>query len=211
MRSRSIRTLAVLASVGLLVGAFAVGPADAAKKKKRKKKGLVCATYAPAAPASAAPAAADVPTEAVLKVTKAHTEEAPLTVEVEQGEGAWIYDQDLHQVPVFDDTKFFNLQVYSSTPSTGLYVRTEWDTSAPDDLDMYLYNEAGEEVGGSGAFNAAPIPPVSTTTGGPGFEQVSGFPIDQCGGATVESRTYLTAGQTVTLKVWLGEEVAAAE
>ena len=210
MRSRSIRTLAVLASAGMIVGAFAAGPADAAKKKK---KGLTCATYAPAAPASNAPAAADAPKEAVLKVTPAHTEEAPLTVEVEQGQGLWIYEPDteeiIKQVPVVDDSKFWNLQVYPSTPSTGLYVRTEWDSSAPDDLDQYIYNAAGEEIGGSGAFNAAPVPPISSTTGGPGFEQTSGLPVGQCEGVTVESRTYMTTGQTVTLKVWLGEEIAA--
>src|SRR5688500_750099 len=46
MKIRTIRGIAVLASVGLLVGAFAVGPAEA-RKKKKKKKPVACAPYAP--------------------------------------------------------------------------------------------------------------------------------------------------------------------
>lgn len=209
MRVRTVRSFAVLASVALLVGAFAAGPAEA--KKKKKKKAPACATYAPAAPASPAAAAADAPKQTVVQVTPAATEAAPVKVELDQGPGLWAYGPDLNQLPVVDDTQFVNLQVSGAPAGAGLYIRQEWSASSPDDLDMYVYDASGTEVTNSGAFNAAPVPPVSSTSGGLGYEQVSGFAVPNCMGVTVESRTYLTEGQAVTISAWLGEAVAPTE
>ncbi|MGH2820162.1 MAG: hypothetical protein ACRDJ5_05890, partial [Actinomycetota bacterium] len=69
MRSRILRTLALLATATLVVGAFAAGPAEAKKKKKKK----VCAEYV----------AGDYAGEAeTTVVTEAATEEAPIEVTV---------------------------------------------------------------------------------------------------------------------------------
>ena len=209
MRTRTKRLFSLALTTALVAGAFAMPAAEAAKKKKK----LVCPAYAPAAPASPAAAAAEAPAVPAVKVTDKHTEEAPLEVTLEQGAGLWMYAPDpeaiITQIPVEDDTQFVNVQVYSKAPTTGLFVKQEWDAGSPDDLDLYMYDVTGTEVNTSGAFNAAPIEPVSTTTGGAGYEQISGHAAAQCDGYTLESRTYMTQGQTVTMKFWLGEAAAA--
>ena len=196
MRSgRTIRSVAVLASAALVLGALVAAPAAAGKKK--------CARYAPAAPQSNADTAAEAPSAKVLKVTARATEAKPVTVELDQGPGFWIYDAELHQTPVIDSTQFVNVQVVGA--NKGLYIRQEWATPSISDLDLYMYDVTGAEVGGSGAFNPAPLPVISSQTGGMGYEQVSGFDAPNCTGFTIESRSYATTGETVTLKFWLGD------
>ncbi|MDQ3958421.1 MAG: hypothetical protein M3273_08885, partial [Actinomycetota bacterium] len=79
---KTIRTLSVIASAALIVGAFTAGPADAAKKKKKPPVAPAgCAEYTPSE------WSADVP---VTKITDEHTAEAPLVIEVptEMGVGS---------------------------------------------------------------------------------------------------------------------------
>lgn len=204
MRSRSIRMLAVLASTGLIVGAFAAAPAGAAKKKK---KPFSCAPAAPAAPASDHEGAAAAPEGEVLRITEAATEENPVVIDYEHGPAMYVFGTSQ---PVHEDNAYFNLQVISKKPGQGLYILQEWGSSVSD-LDLYLYDSSGTQVAYSGAFNAVPESgtPIGDLsgpngTGGTGFESISGYPAVPCAPHTIESVAYMTQGEPVSLKVWLG-------
>ncbi len=196
MKARSIRTLAVMASVGLIVGALAAGPADAAKKKKP-----ACAPYA-----TAVEAAAEAP---VVQVSDAATEEKPVVVEFEHPASLV---QEAAQLPDTQDEQYVNIQVTSKAPA-GLYVKEEFNSR--HDIDLYLYNDAAEEVASSGAFNPAPVaPPVGPYNlnadgrGGESWESIAGFEAAPCQGFTAESIAYATTGTPVKMTIWLGEVVA---
>lgn len=196
MKSRSVRTLAVLASAGLILGAFVAGPADAAKKKK---KPAACAPYA-----TAVEAAAEAP---VVQVSEAATEEAPVVVEFEHPESLV---QEHPALPDTQDEKYANIQVTSKAPA-GLYVKIEFE--ARHDIDLYLYNDAAEEVASSGAFNAAPVDPYFNAggRGGETWESITGFEAAPCQGFTAESIAYASPGTPVKMTIWLGEIIAAEE
>ena len=180
--NRSTRAIAVLASAGMLVGAFAAGPAEAGKKKK--KKPATCAAFTPGLEE-----AAEAP---VTQVTAAATEEKPVVIELEHPAST----------PVTAENLYFNVQV--NNPASGLYILHEFGSDS--DIDLYLYDAGGEEVASSGAFNPAPIPGVTDAdgNGGMGFESIPGFAAGQCEGFTIESHPYLTPGTPATLKLWLG-------
>lgn len=203
MKSSRIRTVAVLASAGLLVGAFAVGPADAAK---RKKKPFSCAPATPTAPASDHAGADAAPEAPVTAITEAATEEKPVVIEYQHGPALYVFGT---AQPIQEDNAYFNLQVVSKKPDQGLYILQEWGNDVTD-LDLYLYDDSGNQVAYSGAFNAAPQnTPVGDfsgpgDTGGVGFESISGYPAVPCVAHTIESVAYMTNGEPVTLKVWLG-------
>ncbi|HEX2295992.1 MAG TPA: hypothetical protein VHN37_11860 [Actinomycetota bacterium] len=207
-KQRSIRTLSVIASAALIVGAFTAGPADA---KKKKKKPAGCATFAPIEPNSPSGETAEVLEQPVVKVTDEHTEEAPLVFEYEHGPALWSITQD----PIQEDTVFFNIQVDSANPETGLYVFQEWAKQPGSDMDLYVWDGAtGEEATHSGSSNVTPVPISEGSnihgqgTGAWGLESVSGFPVLDCAGFTVESRAFSTAGESMTMSIWLGEQVA---
>lgn len=196
MKSRSVRTLAVLASAGLIVGAFAAGPADAAKKKRKK---FSCAPATAAVPAAGHSSNAEEAAQAeVLNVTQAATEEKPLVVEYEHGPA-------VSDIGV-EDTKYFAFQVVSKKPGAGAYVKIEWPGTVSD-IDLYMYDAAGTEVAQSGAFNPVAIPGVTDAggNGGPGFESIPGFPAEPCSPYTIESKGYATPGEAMKLSIWLGE------
>lgn len=177
MAERSVRVGAALASLALLAAAFA-SPA-AAKKVK-------CGAFA-----SSMEGAADAP---LVKVTPKHTEEKPLTVEVEHGPALY---------PVATEDKYVNLQVVA--PNTALYIREEFPPN--QDIDLYLYDSAGEEAASSGAFNPAPVPGVLDAggNGGATWESINGFAVPSCSPWTINSHAYMTPGTTATLKIWLGQ------
>ena len=195
MKSRSVRTFAVLASASLIVGAFAAGPADAAKKKKKP----ACAPYV-----TAVEGAAEAP---VVTVTEKATEEAPVVVEFEHPASLV---QEHEALPDTQDEQYANIQVASKAPA-GLYVKIEFD--ARHDIDLYLYDDAGEEVASSGAFNAAPVAPFFDAggRGGETFESITGFETAPCQGVTAESIAYASPGTPVKMTIWLGEIIAAEE
>lgn len=201
MKSRSVRTMAVLASTGLILGAFVAAPADAAKKKK---KPFSCAPATATPPAKGHSSNAEEAAEAkVVNVTAAATEEAPLVVEYEHGSAA--HDPLLGR-PIKEDTVYHAFQVVSKTPGAGLYLKMEWP-GAESDIDMYMTDSSGTEVARSGAFNPVPIPGVFDAggNGGQGYESIPGFPADPCSPYTIESKAFLTPGEDMTLSVWLGE------
>lgn len=199
MKSRSVRTLAVLASAGLILGAFVAGPADAAKKKKKP----ACAPYA-----TAVEAAAEGP---VVQVTEAATADAPVVVEFEHPASLV---QEAPQLPDTQDEKYVNIQVTSKAPA-GLYVKEEFNSR--HDIDLYLFDEAGEEVASSGAFNPAPVnvaDRIDFSSGGRGgetFESITGFEAAPCQGFTAESIAFATPGTPVKMTIWLGEVIAPEE
>jgi hypothetical protein len=213
MTDRRLRIISVLAALALVVGAL-VGGADmaAAKKKKKKKKPktLTCQTFVPGVEAAA---------EAeVLKVDDTHTEEAPLVIEYEHGPAG--PSNPVNGSNLLNEELFFNIQSYSKSPTAGLYILQEFDIDS--DLDLYLYNAAGEEIESSGAFNQAPVvtpavPVVGSIDlsdggkGGMGYESISGFEVEQCAGYTIRSNAYLTPGTAVTMSIWLGEVVPPEE
>jgi hypothetical protein len=211
MSGKSKRALATLAGASLIVGAFVAGPAEAAKKKKPKP--LKCAKYTPAEPATASSNGAEAIEAEIVKLTDKMTAEKPLTIEYSHGPALW-FPGLIGGVPTPDpaqeDTKWFNFQIYSKKP-VGIYVRAEWPTPSPSDIDLYMYDKTGTEVEHSGAFNAAAVDLLSDRgRGGPGFESIPGAPVAKCAGYTLESRAFDTAGEDMTLKVWLGEPVAPA-
>lgn len=215
---RTTKTLTVALSAALVLGAVVVGPADAKKKKKPKPTPTVaaCPTFTPVEPQTGSGEGAEALEAAVVTVTDEHTEEAPLVIDYEHGAALWI---PFTGVAVQEDTQFFNLQVDSSVPAPGLFLRQEWGTPSPSDMDLYLYDATGAEVALSGSSNA-PEPlggpdspsagtPLDQTTGASGYESISGFAAADCAGYTVESRAFSTMGETMQLKIWLGEVEAA--
>jgi hypothetical protein len=206
---RTIRTLSVVASAALILGAFVAGPADAKKKKKKPKPPppvASCPAVTPAEPASSSTQKGEALEAPVVTITDAATADAPHVFEYSHGQAIY----DLHE-QLGEDTAFFNIQVDSANPDALLFVRQEWAPGPASDFDLYLYDAAsGEEVESSGSPNlpmpVGPIPEVGETgweTGAWGYESISDFPVLDCAAFTIESRAYLTRGEDMQLKVWL--------
>ena len=195
--ARTTRTLAVIASAGLLVGAFAGTPAEAAKKKK-KKKPAACAAFVPGE------AGADKP---ALVVTDAATEAAPVsqtvTLDMVPAEGA--------VVPESRD--YFNVQVDSAAAEAGLYGLIEFPTRR--DYDLEFLHPDGSYAARSHDFNTlwtgTPADAETAANGGHGgeatdsSEKIVGIRTSDCGGYTVEVVNWLGEGGELTVKLWLGE------
>lgn len=215
MTGRYMRVLAVVASAAMILGAL-VAPADAKKKKKKKKKKdkVTCQAYTPAEPISDSHETAEALDAEVIKLTEKHTEEAPLVVEYEHGAALWFMvnptDPLGGQAPAQEDTVFFNVQNYGKNPSAGIYARIDWPAPSPSDMDLYMYDVTGTQVAASGASNQAPLPVFGFDAGGRGgngFESITGHPSPQCSGFTFESRAFATSGESMTLTLWLGDEI----
>ena len=200
--SKWIRTIGVLAAAGVLMGALVSGtPAQAAKK---------CKKFKPVAPtASDSGETAEAPKAKVQTVTDKYTEAKPLTISYDHGPAFWFLadpaDPTGGQSAAVEDTKWFNFQIDSKKKYVGLHIRQEWSTNSPSDMDLYLYDRTGALAGSSGEFNAvAGTGAIGTGDGGLGYEQIRGLGVTDCDGYTVESRAFTTAGEAMTLKVWLG-------
>ncbi|MGH2694637.1 MAG: hypothetical protein ACRDJJ_07430 [Actinomycetota bacterium] len=182
------RAVAVTASVALVFSALWATPAEAQKKKI--KCPAFSAGYEDAAEAE------------TIKVTDKATEKKPVTVE---------FDHPPSLVAVADDYKYYNVQIFSKARQTGLYIREEFNEVS--DIDLFLYDEGGEEVASSGAFNPAPIPGLTDAdgNGGSGYESISGFATERCAGFSIESHAFLTPGTDVALTIWLGKPAKAEE
>ena len=196
MRSqKTIRTLSVIASAALILGAFAVGPADA----KKKKKG--CAPYVPSE------WSADIP---VTMVTAEHTEEAPLVVEVPTEAGVGTSSGDS---PENGDTShaahaFVNVQVDSAASETGLYGTLEFTPA----WDYDLFFRGNDGVGLAYSAGTSHLVPAFGLDGtghgghsGLGTENIDGLTTVDCTGYLVDVVTSIGPGETVTLKLWQGE------
>lgn len=194
---KPLRTISVVSAACLILGAFAVGPADA-KKKKKKKKVQACATYVPTQ------WGVELPTEIV---NDTHTAEAPLELEVEVPPGA---GSSSGESPEGGDGatshSFVNVQVDSAAPTTGLYATVEYTPLF--DYDLFVRGDDGVALAYSAGF--APGVPFLDGTGngghtGMGSENIEGLTTADCTGYLVDIAGATTPGETVTLKLWLGE------
>src|SRR5687767_597320 len=202
---RIVRSLALIATASLVLGAFMAVPADA-KKKKKPKKAPSCAPYVPGENGADAP---------VTVVTDAATEEAPVEVTVATAEGLGFSSAD---GPSSDEGAtshaYANVQVDSAASGKGLYARVEF---APTfDYDGFLRTADGTAVAYSAGFNQAPMPlgdPSGfgldgTGHGGhseQGAEQIDGWATNDCDGFTYDIVSAATPGGDVTVKFWLGD------
>ena len=192
---RIIRTLAVLASAGLVMGAFAATPAEAAKKKKKPK---ACAPYVPGENGAEAGEA--------TKVTSANTAEAPATVEVEVGPGLGAGRDPESAEGGHVSHGYTNLQVDPTASSDLLNIRISW-TNPVEDFDIYLDSADGTELASSGGV-------LNQTFGSEyahtdfGEENILGFPVSDCDGFTLDVVGATTPGGTITVEYFLGEPPA---
>ena len=196
MRSRkTVRTLSVIASAALVVGAFTAGTADAKKKPKK------CAAYVPSQ------WSADIP---VTTITDANTAEAPLVVEVPTEAGVGTSSGDSPENG--DDSKaahaFLNVQVDSKGPVSGLYGRVEFTPAF--DYDLFFRGNDGVGLAYSaGTSHLIPLLGLDGTGNGGhsdmGSENIDGLSTADCTGYLVDVVTSTGPGEDVTLKLWLGE------
>ncbi|MFN2587256.1 MAG: hypothetical protein ABR613_03925 [Actinomycetota bacterium] len=198
---KTIRTMSVIASAALIVGAFTAGPADAKKKKKPKPPPPAgCPAYTPSEWGK------DLP---VTVVTDAHTAEAPLVIELDTKMGVGSSHSNTPNDVKPDNPVshvFVNAQVDSAATTTGLYGTIEY--SEQWDYDLFFRGNDGVAVAYSAGF--APGVPFLDGTGhggrtGLGSENIEGLTTDDCTGYLVDVVSALTAGEKITMKLWLGE------
>ena len=200
-----VRSLALIATASLVLGAFVAGPADAKKKKKKKPKVATCAPYTPGELGAEAP---------VTVVTDAATEDTPVEVKVTTTEGLGGSSPDVGGDLGPTAHAFANVQVDSATSGRGLYVRLEFTPAW--DYDGYLRTADGATVAYSAGFNQAMV--AGDPTGMTGFdgtgngghseqgaEQIDGFATADCDGFTYDIVSAGTPGEEVTVKYWLGD------
>lgn len=187
-----LRSVAVLASATLVLGAFVAGSADAKKK---------CAKYA------APDWAADVKT---VTVTDAATEAEPLTFELTTGHGAGTTSADYPEDG--DGTlshSFQNILIDSKAKTANVYARIDFIPAF--DYDLFLRLSAGPSAAYEADFNPftaagpTPVGGYSDGSAGPGWSQIDGYTTADCSGYTVDVASSITPGGPVTLKIWLGK------
>jgi hypothetical protein len=194
MKIRTVRGIAVVASVALVLGAFVASPAEAAKKKK-KKRAAACATYVPGEKAAKAP---------ITKVTDAATADKPVevTVATEPGLGTSSEEGEGNPDELGTSHAYTNLQVDSKAKSASLNVALEFTPIW--DYDLWLRDASHAAV----AYSAG-IGPVTSGSDEAhsdfGLESVSGVAVADCQGLTVDVANAGSPGGDVTVKYWLGE------
>lgn len=199
------RSFTVLLTGALLASLIAL-PAGDALAKKKKKKAPACAAFVPG----------ELGVEAeTLKVTDAHTADAPLLAPISLDAA---FDEGILEFVGAGETPraYFNVQVDSAAPTAGLYVTWEFQTHRDYDLWAYFSD-------GSAAASAHGFQPMMDTKGTPAdqsntasnhagestadSENLVGVTTPDCGGYTIESSTYFGEGGDFEVKVWLGDAV----
>lgn len=203
---KSIRTLAVFASAALVLGAFGA-PTAQAKKKKKKPPAPVCAPFTPWEKAAEAP---------VTVVTDAATAEAPVEValDTEAGLGFSSADSEDGEFGTLVTHAWANVQVDSAAPSTGLFVRLEFQDGL--EYDLFLRLADGTSAAYAAGSNHVQEDPLGLGLDGTGHgghsevgaEAIDGFATEDCAGYSVDVASAITPGGGVTLKYWLGEPAA---
>ena len=180
------------------------------KKGKGKKKGCTkppvgCAPFTPGE------AGKDKPT---VILTDAATEAAP--VEQKVNLAASLGDARQGPMPAAgpfaESYDYFNVQVDSASPNTGLYVLFEFPERRDYDLEMLHLD--GSYAARSHDFNpVCGVPGLSCANEGVGgeagtnYEKLVGINTTDCGGWTIEAVNWLGEGGEMTVKMWLGEVV----
>ena len=184
--SRTLKTLALIATAGLMVGVVAAAPAQAGKKKK-------CPAYVPGENGAGQP---------INVVTDAATADKPveLTLPTEAGLGA---GRDPEGFGAHVSHVYVNIQVDSKAASaplnTGLEFGTAWD------YDLYLDLADGTEVANSAGYGPVDDGSTEDSRHDFGSETIVGVETSDCGGYTLDVVTATSPGGDVTLKLWLGE------
>lgn len=192
--NRTRKALTLLLAAGLVAGALVAGPAVAKKPKK-------CPAFKPVEPRSPSGETAEVLEAQVVKVTDAATADKPIVMEYSHGPALWNGRE-----PIVEDTVFFNIQIQSAVAAPVLNVFQEW-AARPGDIDLHMYDVTGTEAASSASPNIypTPVPQPPYGSGVWGLESIPGFATSTCLGYTIESRAYWTAGEDMTLTIWLGE------
>ena len=203
MGSKKIKALSVIASAALVVGAFAAGPAEA---KKKKKKPAGCAAYTPSQWST------DIP---VTILKDEHTADAPLEIAVPTEAGVGTSSAGSPDGGDGDAAHaFVNVQVDSAQPVTGVYGTVEF--TPVWDYDLFVRSTDGVGLAYSAGFS--PFVPAFGLDGtghgghsGVGTENVEGLTTDDCTGYLVDVVTATGPGEEVTLTLWLGEATYVPE
>lgn len=196
--SKWIRIAGLVASASLIAGGLSAAPALAAKK---------CGAYKPAEPQSDSGQTAEALDAKTIKVTDKYSEAKPLVIEYSHGPAFWFIADPTGaqaQSAAVEDTVFYNIQIDTKAKYAGVSIRQEWDPNSPDDMDLYLYDKYGAQIGSSGEFNAVAGAGLGTGNGGLGYEQVLGMGVADCTGITIESRAFTSPGRDMKLIIWVG-------
>ncbi|HWC14816.1 MAG TPA: hypothetical protein VG929_09495 [Actinomycetota bacterium] len=187
MGIKTLRSLAIVASAALVLGAF-VAPADAKKKKKVKK----CAPYT--TPEWAGEAETTV-------VTDAATADAPIELKISTAPGVGTSSEEPHGGTGASSYTYHNFVIDSAAPSASVSARVD---SVPTwDYDLWWRYPEGPPAASAAGFWVIPGGEGGET--GIGYEQVNAVPAADCQGFTAEIVGAVTPGGEVTLKVWLGK------
>lgn len=189
--SRAAKLFVIVVAFALVAGAM-VAPAAAKKKSAKGGSGVSCPKFKPTV--------AGAESAKVMTVTDSATEDDPLTIDLTH---AMAVPLPSSPAPLGEDAQFFNIQVAPKDSSIGLFMRETFDDTS--DIDLYVYDEAGQTVAQSAVFNPVPQGPLGGPTGGTGYESVPGVHVNRCQGFTIESRATLTQGSPATITVWLGK------
>lgn len=186
---KMISSLAALVLLGSMLGNHA-------------QAGSVCNPYRPSrAPVTDSTNAEDALREKTIVITDAARERHPLVIEYTHGPGKVF---PAHQGdPLINEARYFNFQVDTKSRRSSVFVRASWPTPSVSDIDLYLYAGDGTMIAGSESSNTH-IEEASGSSGGPGFESVSGIAWADCRGFTLESQGSMTLGEQMTLTIWVG-------
>ena len=179
------KAVAVVAMASLVVGAFAVVPAEA-----KKKKG--CATYQPGANGDGQP---------ITVVTDAATAEKPVTIELETAAGVGMGRDASSPEGQHVSHAYANIQVDSAAPSASLFVSVAFTEAF--DYDLYLDTADGTQLAASAGFGPVAFGASDYEHSDFGSETIAGFPANDCDGYTANIVGATTPGETVTVSAWL--------
>ena len=165
-----------------------------------------CGRFRPVRPDSPSTEKAEALKAKVRRVTDGATKTHSVKLAHIFGPSLW---ESATRTPIAEDTAFFNLQVDTASLHRQLFIRAEWPAPSPSEIDLVLYDGFGKQVAISDANNLLPatLPlPGSIGTGGPGYEELSGYEAADCSGYTLEVRALRTLGEQVKLSAWLEDE-----
>ncbi|HWC14755.1 MAG TPA: hypothetical protein VG929_09180 [Actinomycetota bacterium] len=134
----------------------------------------------------------------VLPVTEKATPKKPLVIEYEHGPSLYALTE-----PVVEDTRFFNIQIATSSKEAELTIRQEWEWPSAHDFDLLLFTSSGQLVAESSNVGLFPGADPWNPDAGPGYESIKYLRVERCDGYTIESKPFFTPGANVRLLIWL--------